>query len=220
MNKMSLNRFFTQIYATMAGGLIVSALTVILMLTFFSSFYTFVASHYAITSLVFLAAEVFIVVQIARNESNISGLSLPLFVIFAILNGITLSVIISMVSISTIILAFVTTSAAFAGLGLISAVIKKDMTQYNKAFMFILLGIIVMSLLNIWLKLPMLSLAITLVSIVVFAFIIVSDNQMIVKRYNAVSSINFNMVVSHALSLYIDFINLFIDIIRLLDRFS
>lgn len=220
MNKMSLNRFFTQIYATMAGGLIVSALTVILMLTFFSSFYTFVASHYVITALVFLAVEVFIVVQIARNESNISGLSLPLFVIFAILNGITLSVIISMVSISTIILAFVTTSAAFAGLGLISAVIKKDMTQYNKAFMFILLGIIVMSLLNIWLKLPMLSLAITLASIVVFAFIIVSDNQMIVKRYNAVSSINFNMVVSHALSLYIDFINLFIDIIRLLDRFS
>ena len=217
---MSLNRFFTQIYATMAGGLIVSALTVILMLTFFSSFYTFVASHYVITALVFLAVEVFIVVQIARNESNISGLSLPLFVIFAILNGITLSVIISMVSISTIILAFVTTSAAFAGLGLISAVIKKDMTQYNKAFMFILLGIIVMSLLNIWLKLPMLSLAITLASIVVFAFIIVSDNQMIVKRYNAVSSINFNMVVSHALSLYIDFINLFIDIIRLLDRFS
>ena len=94
------------------------------------------------------------------------------------------------------------------------------MTQYNKAFMFILLGIIVMSLLNIWLKLPMLSLVITLASIVVFAFIIVSDNQMIVKRYNAVSSINFNMVVSHALSLYIDFINLFIDIIRLLDRFS
>lgn len=220
MNKMSLNRFFTQIYATMAGGLIVSALTVILMLTFFSPFYTFVASHYAITALVFLAVEVFIVVQIARNESNISGLSLPLFVIFAILNGITLSVIISMVSISTIILAFVTTSAAFAGLGLISAVIKKDMTQYNKAFMFILLGIIVMSLLNIWLKLPMLSLAITLASIVVFAFIIVSDNQMIVKRYNAVSSISFNMVVSHALSLYIDFINLFIDIIRLLDRFS
>ena len=108
---MSLNRFFTQIYATMAGGLIVSALTVILMLTFFSSFYTFVASHYAITALVFLAVEVFIVVQIARNESNISGLSLPLFVIFAILNGITLSVIISIVSISTIILAFVTTSA-------------------------------------------------------------------------------------------------------------
>lgn len=220
MNKMSLNRFFTQIYATMAGGLIVSALTVILMLTFFSSFYTFVASHYTITALVFLAVEVFIVVQIARNESNISGLSLPLFVIFAILNGVTLSVIISMVSISTIILAFVTTSAAFAGLGLISAVIKKDMTQYNKAFMFILLGIIVMSLLNIWLKLPMLSLAITIVSIVVFAFIIVSDNQLIVKRYNAVQSINFNMVVSHALSLYIDFINLFIDIIRLLDRFS
>ena len=220
MNKMSLNRFFTKIYATMAGGLIVSALTVILMLTFFSSFYTFVASHYVITALVFLAIEVFIVVQIARNESNISGLSLPLFVIFEVLNGITLSVIISMVSISKIILEFVTTSAAFAGLGLISAVIKKDMTQYNKAFMFILLGIIVMSLLNIWLKLPMLSLAITLASIVVFAFIIVSDNQMIVKRYNAVSSISFNMVVSHALSLYIDFINLFIDIIRLLDRFS
>lgn len=220
MNKMSLSKFFTQIYATMAGGLIVSALTVIAMLTFFSPFYTFVASHFGLCALVLAGLEVLLVIAIGRNTNTVNPMSLPLFIIFAILNGITLSVLVSMVSISTIILAFITTSAAFAGLGLISAVVKKDFTKYNKAFMFILIGIIVMSLLNIWLKLSILSLAITLVSIVVFSFIIISDNQMIVKFYNASPTINFNLVVSNALSLYIDFINLFIDMIDLLRRFN
>lgn len=219
MNKMSLSKFFTQIYITMACGLIVSALTVVAMLAFFSSFYSFVASNYTLTVLIFTAIEIFIVIAIGKNTNNDNPLSLPLFIIFAILNGITMSVIISMVSVSTTILAFVTTSAAFVGLGLISAVIKKDLTKYNKAFMFILIGIIVMSLLNIWLQLSVLSLAITLVSIVVFAFIIISDNQMIVKFYNSRSTINFNLVVSNALSLYIDFINLFINLLNLLRRF-
>lgn len=220
MNKMSLNKFFTQIYATMASGLIVSAFTVIAMLTFFSPFYTFVASHYGLCALAFTAIEILLVIAIGKNTNTDNPLSLPLFIIFAILNGITLSVIISMVSISTIILAFITTSVAFAGLGLISAVIKKDFTKYNKAFMFILIGLIVMALLNIWLKLSILSLAITLVSLVVFAFIIISDNQMIVKFYNSRQTINFNLVVSNALSLYIDYINLFIDMLDLLRRFN
>lgn len=220
MNKMSLSKFFTQIYATMAGGLIVSALTVIAMLTFFAPFYTFVTSHFGLCALVLTGIEVLLVIAIGRNTNTINPMSLPLFIIFAILNGITLSVLVSMVSISTIILAFITTSGAFAGLGLISAVIKKDFTKYNKALMFILIGIIIMSLLNIWLKLSILSLAITLVSIVVFAFIIISDNQMIVKFYHASTTINFNLVVSNALSLYIDFINLFIDMVDLLRRFN
>ena len=82
-----------------------------------------------------------------------------------------------------------------------------------------LIGIVVASLINIFFASSMMSFVISIVSILIFSGLIAYDNQLIKKvYYGANGQVTDGWAVSMALSLYLDFINLFLNILRLFAR--
>ena len=105
--------------------------------------------------------------------------------------------------------AFFLTALAFGGLTIFAMNTKRDFTTMGKVLFIILLVVVGASLLNMFLHLPMLQLIIASVSAVLFSFFILYDTQNIIKG-------NVTNEIEAAISLYLDFLNLFISLLQIL----
>jgi len=143
--------------------------------------------------------------------------ALPLFLVYSALNGFTLSFIIVQYTQAIVFQAFLSTAIVFFIMALIG--IKRDLSGMAKFLMAALIGIIVASLINFFFASSMMSFVISIVSILIFSGLIAYDNQMIKKVYYGTNGqVTDGWAVSMALSLYLDFINLFLNILRLFAR--
>ena len=138
--------------------------------------------------------------------------ALPLFLVYSALNGFTLSFIIVQYTQAIVFQAFLSTAIVFFIMALIGVSIKRDLSGMAKFLMAALIG-------NIFFASSMMSFVISIVSILIFSGLIAYDNQLIKKvYYGANGQVTDGWAVSMALSLYLDFINLFLNILRLFAR--
>jgi len=105
--------------------------------------------------------------------------------------------------------AFLLSAIAFGGLTIFAMNTKRDFTTMGKMLFITLLVVIGASILNIFLHLPMLHLIISAVSAILFSFFILYDTQNIIKG-------NVSSEIEAAVSLYLDFLNLFVSLLNLL----
>lgn len=158
-------------------------------------------------------ALVFVASNAARRNTPAA---LPLFLVYSALNGFTLSFIIAQYAQATVFQAFVASSLVFFVMALVGTVIKRDLSGIAKFAMAAIIGILVASVVNIFLASSAMSYAISIVSVLIFAGLIAYDNQLIKKVYYANNGrVTDGWAVSMALSLYLDFINLFLNLLRL-----
>jgi FtsH-binding integral membrane protein len=140
------------------------------------------------------------------------------FMGYAVLNGLTLSLIFLIYTFSSIALTFFVTAGTFAVMSVYGYVTKTDLTKIGKIMMMLLVGIIIASIVNIFLKSPMIYWITTYVGVAVFVGLIAYDTQKI-KNYflelNGDESLMGRMAIMGALTLYLDFINLFLFLLRL-----
>lgn len=140
------------------------------------------------------------------------------FMGYAVLNGLTLSLIFLIYTFSSIALTFFVTAGTFAVMSIYGYVTKTDLTKIGKIMMMLLVGIIIASLVNLFLKSPMIYWITTYVGVAVFVGLIAYDTQKI-KNYflelNGDESLMGRMAIMGALTLYLDFINLFLFLLRL-----
>ena len=204
-----LNRFFGKIYGLVGMGVGLSAVISYLMLGPFSHLFVNILMNYSwvYTAAIFVElALVFLASGAARKNTPAA---LPLFLVYSALNGFTLSFIIVQYTQATVFQAFITMS-------LIGISVKRDLSGMAKFLMAALIGIIVASLVNIFLASGTMSFVISIISVLIFSGLIAYDNQMIKKVYYAMNGqVSDGWAVSMALSLYLDFINLFLNILRL-----
>ena len=107
----------------------------------------------------------------------------------------------------------------FGVLAFIGRTTKKDLSGIGKFAIATLLGLIIATLVNIFLHNTMLDYIITYLGVIVFSALIAYDNQKIQKGFARVNQDNYNNVTTwHALDLYLDFINLFLYILRILGK--
>jgi modulator of FtsH protease len=146
------------------------------------------------------------------------GLNLAMLFAFALVSGLTLSVMLSHFISSgaggIVANALILTTVAFGGLSMFAMNTTKDFTSMGKFLFITLIVVVVASLLNVfWLHLPWLSVGISAVSAILFSAFILYDTQNIIQG-------NYGHPVDGALSLYLDFINLFTSLLHLLGIFG
>jgi uncharacterized protein len=135
---------------------------------------------------------------------------------FAVLMGLSLSTIFLVYTNGSIAATFFATAGAFAGLSLFGYTTKKDLSAFGTFLIMGVVGLIIASLLNIWLQSPGLYWAISFLGVLIFAGLTAYDTQMLKRQYDVVAGTEWagKAVVMGALNLYLDFINMFLFLLR------
>ena len=138
--------------------------------------------------------------------------------IFSGLMGLSLTSVFLMYTYISIVRVFFITSAMFAGMSLYGYTTKRDLRPMAQFLFMGLIGIIIASLVNIFLKSSSVDFSVSVLSVVIFAGLTTYDIQTIKDTYSYIgvnSDSNDKVAIIGALNLYMDFINLFIALLRL-----
>lgn len=137
---------------------------------------------------------------------------------FAVLMGLSLSTIFLRYTGTSIATAFFASAAGFAGLSLWGYTTKKDLSAFGTFLIVGLVGLIVAMLINLFVQSSGLALIISIVGVLIFAGLTAYDTQKIKSIYFQVAGTEWQgkAVIMGALNLYLDFINMFMFILRLM----
>ncbi len=141
-----------------------------------------------------------------------------LFWAFSVVMGLSMASIFFVYTGTSIATTFLATAAAFLGLSLYGYTTKKDLSGLGTFLIMGVVGILVAMVINMFLQSSALSLAISVIGVLVFAGLTAYDTQKIKSMYFHVRGTDFvgKSVVMGALNLYLDFINMFMFLLRLM----
>ena len=139
------------------------------------------------------------------------------FWVFAALMGASLSSIFLVYTGASITRVFFITAGTFAAMSIYGYTTKKDLTRLGSFLMMGLMGIIIASIVNIFMKSTMMYFVISIIGVLIFVGLTAYDTQKIKNMYSVSDSgeVMGKKAVMGALTLYLDFINLFIMLLRL-----
>lgn len=141
-----------------------------------------------------------------------------MFVLYSVINGATLSCIFLLYTMSSIASVFFITAATFGVMSLIGIVTKTDLSGMGKLLFMALIGLIIATVVNIFMKSSGMAMIINYAGVLIFVGLTAYDTQKIKNMlYQAPSDESGQkLALLGALSLYLDFINLFIYLLRIL----
>jgi hypothetical protein len=135
---------------------------------------------------------------------------------YAALTGVTFSTIFLVYTAASIATVFFITAGAFAGLSAVGFFTKGDLSPIGRFAIFALVGIIIASIVNIFLQSAGLDWLLSVVGVLLFAGLTAYDTQRLKSLF--ASGVGGNLAIVGALTLYLDFINMFIFLLRLFGR--
>ncbi len=215
-----LTKYLAKSFIWVAAGLAVTAVTA--YLTLITGFYQVIFS--SILGIILLTVlELGVVIVFSTRITKMSvGAAYACFFAYAALTGVTFSVYGILYDASTIYLAFGFTALLFINMAIIGFFAKKDLSRFGSLFMAGLITLIVFSLLNVFLlHLEVLDTILCYVGIILFLGITAWDVQKVKTNYYSTEgdeSLMKKANIYGALTLYLDFINIFIRILQLLGR--
>lgn len=212
----ALNRFFAKIYGYVAVGVGLSALVAYLSLTVFfeATLNLVMGGRFVIWGI--MIAEIALVLFASTAAAKNSPMALPLFIAYSALNGFTISIVLWAYTGETVLLSFVTAVGMFAVMAIIGATTKKNLSAMGQALTAALIGVIIASVVNMFLQSSGMSFIISLISVVIFAGLIAYDNQRIRYVFEETGGeVQEGWAISLALQLYLDFVNLFLNLLRI-----
>lgn len=210
--------FMNKVYGWMSIGL---------LLTAFVSY--FVANSPAMLSLVLgnpfiyfglFIGELFLVGYLSARIDKMSlQTAQHLFVGYSVLNGLTLSFIFIAYTKASLASAFFTTAGMFGAMSIYGFTTKKDLTAWGGFLFMGLIGIIIASIVNIFVKSSQFGLMISIIGVFIFVGLTAYDTQRIKRMVNSDvydEDTTKKKAILGALILYLDFINLFLFLLRLM----
>ena len=214
-----LNQFYAKVYAFVGIGIALSALVSALMLTTFQDVLVQLMLNarvwLIVTGVVEVALELFASGLALRN----SPAAFPIFLLYSAVNGFSLSFIVSLYLPGTVLTAFISSAALFFVMAIVGVVIKKDLSGIGRALIAALFGLILAMVVNIFLNSGLMDYIISIIMVLVFSGLIAWDNQKIRYIYEeSDGQVATGWAISLALSLYLDFINLFLSFLRIFGR--
>ena len=144
-----------------------------------------------------------------------------LFGLYAVLTGLTLSVILLAYTGTSVFTTFVITAAMFGVMSVYGRITRTDLTQFRGILTMGLIGVVVLSLVNLFLRSDAMGWIISLVGLFVFLGLTAYDMQKLKSYYYGSQGDELlanRLGLLGALSLYLDFINLFLMLLRLFGR--
>lgn len=156
----------------------------------------------------------------ARINSLSFSTATILFIFYSILNGVTLSVIFLVYTLSSIASTFFVTAATFAIMCIYGYITKKDLTTLGNLLFMALIGLIIATVVNLFWQNKIFYWIVSYAGVIIFVGLTAYDTQKIKKLLlnegNEVNETTQKIALMGALSLYLDFINLFLYLLRLL----
>jgi FtsH-binding integral membrane protein len=210
--------YVTKVFGWMFLGLIVTAMAAFWVIS------SNTASIFLnpMTLIVLSLVEIGLVIYLTRNVANLSSTAgKTLFILYSAVNGLTLSYIFYMYNLGTIYTAFGATALTFGAFALYGYMTKTDLTSFGKIAMFALIGIIISTIVNIFVRSSGFDLIISYIGVIIFSGLTAFDTQKIKEYYystNGDLELQDKISIIGALALYLDFINLFLFILRILGR--
>lgn len=213
------NTMIRKVYVWMFGALAITGLTAFYvsgneaaMSFVFGNAWTFIA---------LIIAEFALVIGLSAAINKISALTATLmFILYSVINGMTLASIFIVYELGSIATTFFVAAGTFAAMALIGSVTKKDLTKVGNLCIMAVIGLIIATLVNLFVKSSVFELIVSFIGVLVFVGLTAYDAQKIkAMLYGAEENDTTSKVaVLGALSLYLDFINLFLYLLRIFGR--
>ena len=216
-NQAGLNSFMTKMYGFMAGAVAISAVTAYLIsnvyqvqaLTFFSN------NRWAVWGILIL--QVVLVMSMSFKADRSPAMSLTGLGLYSVLEGLFFGLIVQVYSSQDVTMAFVSATVMFTVLALMGTNTKKDLSGIGRQAMAALIALIIVMIINIFLRSSIITLAFSFIGVVIFAALIAWDSQRFRQMYiqygNQINTTNW--AIMGALQLYLDFVNLFIQLLNI-----
>jgi FtsH-binding integral membrane protein len=150
-----------------------------------------------------------------------TAVAIILFFLYALSLGFTLSIIFMIYAQASIYTAFLVASSMFAAMALYGYFTRTDLTAFGSMLFMALIGLIVGLLVNMFLRSPMIDYILSVVGVFIFTLLTAFDVQRIKKLAQQLMADRETMnkiAILGALTLYLDFINLFLYLLRLMGR--
>ncbi|HEY0355200.1 MAG TPA: Bax inhibitor-1/YccA family protein [Flavisolibacter sp.] len=210
-------RFISKVYGWMAGALAITGLVA-----------WYVSGSYSIISFIFANQWVFIGLMIVKllmvgslagwvNRMSVTTAS-TIFVLYAILTGVVFSALFLIYTAGSLASTFLITGGMFAIMSAYGWFTGNDLTKFGNMLFMLLIGLIIASIVNIFLNSTMLYWISTYVGVFIFTGLIAYDTQKIKNMGAQVTEGTDEYkkgAIVGALSLYLDFINLFLMLLRI-----
>ena len=213
-------KFIARVYGWMAVALIVSGISAF-MAAMSPAIQSLIWGGRHIGFYVLVAFEILLVVVISAAIRKIPvGIAGFLFIIYSIVNGLTLSAIFLVFEINSIGIVFFISAAMFFAMTLYGRYTKQDLNSAGRYLMMAVFGLVIAAIVNLLLKSDILQWIISLVTLVVFIGLTAYDTNKIVRASElADGSDTFKKAAIYgALELYLDFLNIFLSLLNLFGK--
>ena len=207
-----------KVHSWMAFALIITGLTAYTVATS----ETFISLLYAkpVVMWVLIAVELLLVFGLSAAINRLSlTVATLMFVIYSVINGAMLSSVFLIYQVGSVAKVFFITAGTFAAMSVFGYTTKSDLTSWGKILLMALIGLIIASVVNIFLKSSGLDLIVSYAGVLIFVGLVAYDTQKIKRMFLMAPDAGETMqkfALMGALSLYLDFINLFIHLLRIL----
>lgn len=214
----SMALYMSKVYGWMSMALFVTAISAYLVGTSEYLAGVFLGNPFVFWGLII--SEFLLVIGINYMIDKMgAALASALFILFATINGITLSAIFIVYTLPSIGTAFATTAGTFGVMSFYGYVTKRDLTTIGNICFMALIGLIIAGLVNMFLQNDMMSFITACFGVLIFVGLTAYDTQkikeMLLQAETSTETVG-KIAILGALSLYLDFINLFLYILRLI----
>lgn len=206
------NTLIRQVYAWMGAGLTVTAITALITLSSPAILTAIVGNRLLFFGL--MIGELALVFTLSGAINRLSAATATLiFIAYSALNGVTLSVVALVYTANSIASTFVVTAGMFGAMSVYGYVTRRDLTSWGSFLFMGLIGVVIASVVNIFVGSSAVSWVISGIGVIVFTGLTAYDTWKI-KEMAARGTEGRKPAILGALTLYLDFINLFLMLLR------
>lgn len=213
------NEFLQKVYIWMCGGLVLTGIISWHVANSRNLMESLILNRNMFMGLIITELVLVMIMSFMANRVSafVAG---AMFVAYSALNGVTLSVIFLAYTLPSIAQVFFLTAGMFAGMSLYGFVTKKDLTSWGSFLFMALLGMILAMIVNFFLKSSAMSLVISFGGVIIFVGLTAYDTQKLktIAMANPGVGSSEKPAIYGALTLYLDFINLFLSLLNLLGK--
>ncbi len=214
----TMQQFMSQVYLWMMAGLGISAAIALYLQNNTELFQRLISNSLLFNGLIVLQLGVVIAFSFLQRRISAATATL-MYLAYSLLTGVTLSVVLYVFTKQTITLALASTAGAFLGLSIFGFVTKRDLGPIGTFCIMGLFGLIIVSVLTMFvhsMQTAAMNLTLGVLGVLIFSGLTAYDTQKIKQSYAlSQGQDRKKLVISGALMLYLDFINLFLSMLRL-----
>jgi FtsH-binding integral membrane protein len=212
--------FLAKVFNRMAAGLALTGITALAVVRSPAALQFIFGNRFVFYGL--LVVELGLVVYLSARVAKMAATTATtLFLLYAVLNGVTLSSILLLYTGTSIAATFFVTAGMFGAMAIYGAVTKKDLSSWGSFLFMGLIGVVIAGLVNIFLQSPMVSWVMSGIGVIVFTGLTAYDVQKIrslgagAMMGDGEAGLRKGAILG-ALTLYLDFVNLFLMLLRFL----